>query len=129
MLSDSTFYLEAYGEEFECVCEGINYKLILERSSWLLLPRFVSFYMCLKGNKLASKHAFRPIIGLDGCHLKSKFGRQLLIVVGRDPNDQHLPIAFLVVENETKDSWKWFLELLINDIGDIEANKWLCISD
>ncbi|KAF7802871.1 uncharacterized protein G2W53_041982 [Senna tora] len=37
--------------------------------------------------------------------------------IGRDPNDQMLPIAFAVVEAETKDSWSWFLSLLIEDIG------------
>jgi len=60
--------------------------------------------MCLEASKLAFKRACRPIIGLDGCHLKNKFGGQLLIVVSRNPNDQYLPIAFFVVENETNDS-------------------------
>ena len=55
--------------------------------------------MCLQGSKLAFKKSCRPIIGLDGCHLKSKYGGQ--IAVGRDPNDQYLPLAFVVVENET----------------------------
>ncbi|KAG4950031.1 hypothetical protein JHK86_043270 [Glycine max] len=122
-------YLEAYGEELKHVCAGNNYKLILERPPGLLRPRFGSFCMCLDASKLTFKRAYRPIIGLDGCHLKNKFGGQLSIVVGRDPNDQYLPIAFVMVENQTKDTWKWFLKLLINDIGDIEVNKWIFISD
>jgi hypothetical protein len=28
-----------------------------------------------------------------------------------------LPIALAVVEGETKDSWAWFLDLLVNDLG------------
>ena len=28
-----------------------------------------------------------------------------------------LPIAYAVVEVENKDSWSWFLELLIKDLG------------
>jgi len=28
-----------------------------------------------------------------------------------------LPIAYVVVEVKNKDSWSWFLELLIEDIG------------
>ncbi|KAH1261690.1 hypothetical protein GmHk_02G004497 [Glycine max] len=122
-------YLEAYDEELKHVCARNNYKLILDRPLGLLLPRFGSFYMCLEASKLSFKRACRPIIALDKCHLKNKFGGQLLIVVGRDPNDQYLPIAFVAVENETKDTWKWFLELLINDIGNIEVNKWIIISD
>ena len=66
-------YLEAYGEELKHVYVRNNYKLILERPSGLLLPRFGSFYMCLEASKLAFKHAWIPIIGLDGCHLKNKF--------------------------------------------------------
>ncbi|XP_057730911.1 uncharacterized protein LOC130946256 [Arachis stenosperma] len=34
-----------------------------------------------------------------------------------DPNDQILPIAYAVVEAETKDSWTWFLQLLCDDLG------------
>nr|KYP60003.1 hypothetical protein KK1_015450 [Cajanus cajan] len=45
-----------------------------------------------------------PFIGVDDCHLKTKFGGQLLIVVGQDPNDQYFPFAFAVAENETKES-------------------------
>lgn len=43
-----------------------------------------------QGSKLAFKKACKPIIGLDRCPLKSKY----------------LPLAFAMVENETKDSWK-----------------------
>jgi len=57
------------------------------------------------------------VIGLDGCFLKSYYGGLLLSAIGRDPNDQMLLIAFVVVEGEIKDSWKWFLELLIVDLG------------
>lgn len=49
--------------------------------------------------------ACRQFIGLNGCYLKNKYGGMSLIVVGRDHNDQYLPIAFGVVENKTKDSW------------------------
>ncbi|XP_058767169.1 uncharacterized protein LOC131640807 [Vicia villosa] len=59
----------------------------------------------------------RPFIGVDGCHLKTKYGGQLLIAVGRDPNDQYFPLAFGVVETETKESWRWFIQLLMEDVG------------
>ncbi|XP_058763697.1 uncharacterized protein LOC131637122 [Vicia villosa] len=44
-------------------------------------------------------------------------GGQLLIVVGRDPNDQYFPLAFGVVVTETKETWRWFIDLLMGDIG------------
>ncbi|XP_058776394.1 uncharacterized protein LOC131650710 [Vicia villosa] len=59
----------------------------------------------------------RPFIRVNGCHLKTKYGGTLLIAVGRDPNDQYYPLAFGVCENDTKESWRWFLTLLLKDIG------------
>jgi hypothetical protein len=51
----------------------------------------------------------RPILFFDGCHIKIKFGGIILATVGIDPNDSIYPIAFVVVEVESKASWKWFL--------------------
>lgn len=57
------------------------------------------------------------MIGLDGCFLKTYCRGELLSAVGRDGNNQMFPIAWAVVESENKDSWSWFLKLLIDDIG------------
>jgi hypothetical protein len=81
--------------------------------------------VCFDGCKRAI-NACRPFIGLDGCHLKNKYGGILLIAVGRDPNDQYLPLAFVVMETESKDTWDWFMTLLLDDIGD---RRWCFISD
>jgi len=81
---------------------------------------FQRFYFYLK----ACKDSFvfcRPIIGLDGCFLKGKYGGELLSVVGRDANDQLLPLAYAVVEVENKETWTWFLELLIGDLRGIDV--------
>ena len=51
----------------------------------------------------------------------------MLIAVARDPNDQYYPLAFGVVETETKESWRWFMQLLMEDIG--EERKYVFISD
>jgi len=77
---------------------------------------FSRFYACLKACKY-SFAACRPIIGVDGCFLKGKYGRELLTTVGRYVNDQILSIVYAVVEFENNDSWKWFLELLIDYLG------------
>jgi len=77
---------------------------------------FRRLYVCLK----ACKDSFvscRPIIGLDGCFLKGKYGGELLTAVARDANDQMLPLAYFVVEVENKETWAWFLELLVYDLG------------
>jgi len=49
--------------------------------------------------------------------LKGKYSGELLTIVRRDGNDQIFPIAYAIVEVENKDSWRWFLELLIDDLG------------
>lgn len=52
-----------------------------------------------------------------------------MIAVGRDPNDQYMPIAFAIVEMEIKETWKWLVNLLLEDLGDLNANGWIFISD
>ncbi|KAK9986750.1 hypothetical protein SO802_031701 [Lithocarpus litseifolius] len=49
-------------------------------------------------------HISRPFIGVDGCHLKGEYPGQILTAVGKDGNNGVDPIAFVVVEVETKDS-------------------------
>ena len=88
----------------------------LETPGAVFFPHFQRLYICLKGCN-ASFFKCRRDIGLDGCFLKGCYGGMLLTAIGRDPNDQMLPVAYDVVEGETKESWKWFLELLIADLG------------
>ena len=38
-------------------------------------------------------------------HLKTKSGVQLITAVAKDPNEEYFPLAYVVVEVETKDSW------------------------
>lgn len=71
----------------------------------------------------------RPIIGLDACFLKGPFGGHLMYAVARDANNQMFPLAFAVVEAETKGSWTWFMELLVHMIGDPEERGWCFVSD
>ena len=39
-------------------------------------------------------------------------------VVVNDPNEEYFPLVVAVVDAETKDSWTWFINLLLADIGD-----------
>ncbi|XP_074337149.1 uncharacterized protein LOC141674321 [Apium graveolens] len=69
------------------------------------------------------------LVGLDGCHLKGPFGGQLLATVGVDANNGMYPIAWAVVESETTESWKWFMELLSQDLKIQNDAEWTFISD
>ncbi|XP_023907265.1 uncharacterized protein LOC112018962 [Quercus suber] len=77
---------------------------------------FNRMYVYLAACRIRFLEECRAIISLDVCHLRG-FKRQLLVAVGIDGNDRMYPIAFAVCEGETKDSWSWFLELLLADIG------------
>ena len=100
-----------------------------------------SFYLNLAGNLFstcfmaldACKRGFmarcRPIICLDGCHIKTKFGGQLLTAVGMDPNDCIFSIAMAVVEVESFVSWQWFLETLKAELGIINTYPWTIMTD
>jgi len=83
----------------------------------------------LKACKVAFSTTCRPLIGLDACFLKGEHGGQLIAVVGRDGNNQMIPIAYAMVESETRDSWKWFVELLLEDLNQILPKKYAFISD
>ncbi|XP_058211693.1 uncharacterized protein LOC131323870 [Rhododendron vialii] len=86
---------------------------------------FISYDGQLRGFLLGC----RPIIGLDACFLKGPFGGHLMHAVARDANNQMFPLAFAVVEFETKASWTWFMGLLVNMIGDPEERGWCFVSD
>ncbi|XP_074341983.1 uncharacterized protein LOC141679382 [Apium graveolens] len=73
-------------------------------------------YVCCAELKKAWKEGCRPVLGLDGCFLKTVCGGQLLSAVGRDGNNSIFPVTMTVVESESYDSWKWFLMLLGDDL-------------
>jgi hypothetical protein len=71
----------------------------------------------------------RPIIGIDGCHIKNRFGGVMLAAVGVDPNDCIFPIALAIVEVEDTNTWKWFLSTLKEDLGIENTRPWTFMSD
>ncbi|XP_074293278.1 uncharacterized protein LOC141620257 [Silene latifolia] len=74
---------------------------------------FKRMYMCLDAYKKEFIAGCRPMLGVDGCHLKGPYPGQLLTAL---------------VEVENKDSWTWFLELLMKDI-ELVADKITFMSD
>ncbi|CAI9297346.1 unnamed protein product [Lactuca saligna] len=78
---------------------------------------FSKFYVCLKGLKDGCREGYRRVIGVDGCFLKGICRGQLLATIGRDANNHIYLVAWAVVVMENKETWKRFLDLLIDDIG------------
>ena len=50
-------------------------------------PVFQRIYICLHAWKEGFKAGCRPLIGLDGCHVKGPYPEQILSVVGIDANN------------------------------------------
>nr|GEW79284.1 transposase, mutator type [Tanacetum cinerariifolium] len=78
-----------------------------------------------KGFKARNKE----LLGLDGCFLSGPWPGQILTVVGVDPNNGTYPVAYAIVESETKDSWSWFLECLRGDLDLNRRSNFTFVSD
>lgn len=85
--------------------------------------------MCFAGVREGFLAACRPIFGLDGTFLEGAAGGVLLTAVGVDPNNGLYPIAYAAAEEETKDSWIWFLNLLGEDLKIQKDYEWAIMSD
>lgn len=81
------------------------------------VQKFKRIYVCFDACKRGWLEGCRPIIGLDGCHIKGQYPGQILSAVGIDANNGMFPIAFAVVELENYDSWIWFIEHLMVDLN------------
>ena len=60
--------------------------------------KFKRIYIWYNAQKVGFLGGCRPFVGLDGCHLKGRFGRQLLSATAKDGNDNIFPMAMAVVE-------------------------------
>ena len=91
--------------------------------------KFKRIYVCLGPLKEGFKAGKRDLLGLDGCFMSGQFPGQILTAVGVDPNSGIYPVAYAIVEAETKDSWKWFLDCLGDDLGLFRNSNFTFISD
>ncbi|XP_039120586.1 uncharacterized protein LOC120257016 [Dioscorea cayenensis subsp. rotundata] len=84
---------------------------------------FEGLYVCLAPLRAGFLAGFRQLISLDGCFLKAMYGGQLLCVVGLDANDCIYPICWAMVKKENKENWKWFLQVLAQDLCIIDNKQ------
>ncbi|KAF2299779.1 hypothetical protein GH714_003321 [Hevea brasiliensis] len=61
--------------------------------------------------------------------MQIKAGKFMHIYVAIDPNDCIFPLAYAVIRIECGESWKWFLEMLKNDLQMHNSFSWTFISD
>ncbi|XP_021716017.1 uncharacterized protein LOC110683922 [Chenopodium quinoa] len=93
-------------------------------------PLFLRMFVCLAPLRDGFVSGCRPIIGVDGCHLKGAYPGQILVAVAKDGNNHIFPLAWATVEIENKDTWSWFLESLVDSIrGQDEGEGLTFMSD
>lgn len=96
--------IQNYGAEIIRSNSNSTVKICVDRPDPNAPPYFQRMYVCLDALKKGWLQGCRPIIGVDGCFLKSYCCGKLLTAVGRYGNNQIFPIAWAVVEVESKDS-------------------------
>ncbi|KAK2648697.1 hypothetical protein Ddye_016186 [Dipteronia dyeriana] len=58
------------------------------------------------------RRCIRPVIAVDGTHLKGRFGGTMFVATAQDGNEQVYPIAFGYGDSENSLSWEWFLNCM-----------------
>ena len=128
-LAEHYHLLPAYVEELKKVSRGSTFEMVLEEDANDSLIRLKRLYICFDSLAQGFLAGRKRVIGLDGCFLKTATKGQLLSDVGRDGNNQMFPIAWAVVEGENQDSWTWFIQLLMQDLGISDGLGWTVIGN
>ncbi|XP_021766636.1 uncharacterized protein LOC110731077 [Chenopodium quinoa] len=81
-------------------------------------PLFLRMFVCLAPLAKGFLSGCRPLIGVDGCHLKGPYPGQILVAVGKDGNNNIYPIAWATCEIKNTETWVWFLESLMKSLKD-----------
>lgn len=74
--------------------------------------KFVGLCIAFKASLDGFVNGCRPIIGLDGCFLKGKYGGAVLSAISLDGNNGLFPVAIYVARGEDYESWSTFLSIL-----------------
>ena len=90
--------LRDYAEMIRLNDKGSRVILQIKMEDKNAQPKFKRMYIRYNAQKLGFLGSYRPIIGSDECHLKGRFGRQILSAIAIDANDNIFSVAFAVVE-------------------------------
>ena len=86
---------------------------------------FLAPGMCARAFEHTTK-----IVGLDACHIKTRYGGVLLVMTVLDGNGQIFPVAVGIAESENTTTWSWFLGLVRSALHIFDGGEGLvCLSD
>lgn len=74
--------------------------------------RFESLTVSFNAQCQGFNNGCRSVIGLDGCHLKGKFGGVMLAATALDGQNGLHPLGIFIYRNETEANWHTFLKYL-----------------
>ena len=97
------------------VCRQVLLKNPGSVAQWLRSPvdgTFVGVCVAFKALLNGFHAGCRPVIGLDGCHMKGKFGGITLSLVAIDGNNGLFPIGIYLCRGETRENYETFLRIL-----------------
>ncbi|CAL2261164.1 unnamed protein product [Prunus armeniaca] len=92
--------LRDYAEELKKANKGSTVVIKTEQVGGQAI--FLRMYVCFAGCRQEFLDGCRPIIGVDGCNVKGPYPGQILTADGVDDNNGSFPIAYEVVEIESK---------------------------
>ncbi|XP_019255207.1 PREDICTED: uncharacterized protein LOC109233799 [Nicotiana attenuata] len=105
--------LEAYAQELRETNPGTDVVIQISKDAMEEgKRRFLRMYVSFQARKSGFKAGLRPFIGLDGTFLKGKCKGMLLVACSQDSCKHFYPLAWAVVDKETKTTWQWFMENL-----------------
>ncbi|KAL3502883.1 hypothetical protein ACH5RR_037332 [Cinchona calisaya] len=122
------YYMQQYRRQHECATELIRSNsgsivLLESKTNYDRDKIFEKLYLCFEAYKDGFLVGCRPIVDLDGCHLRVRHKGKQLSAVGIVPNNQNFPIAHAVLEIENRRTWRCFITDIQKDQQDSESDK------
>ena len=94
--------LRDYAQMINTVDKGSRVILQTEITDETSQSKFKKMYVRFNTQKVGFLGGCMPFIGLDVCHVKHRFGGQILFATTNDANENIFSVAMAVVEQEKK---------------------------
>ncbi|KAH9762892.1 SWIM-type domain-containing protein [Citrus sinensis] len=78
---------------------------------------FLYYFVALRSSIKGLMQYIRPVIAVDGTHLKGLYHGSMFVTTCLDGNNQLYPLAIGVIDSKTNDAWEWFMMKLHGVIG------------